>query len=288
MKNITFKKLILTCILFYSVIAPSTSFAADPCSTNDVGEIIVSGDQECSTSPDVQEVTFYLGALCKSKPVDPTTSTAIDLSSCSTFFKNDAGATVNIQLGATSTLTGEFTKPTQGTYSYVYMEVDPVQSVTVTKTFAQPLEAYSSGKIGRVCWSGATSIFSWSAGASSVGDCGTAATASPQTTTILVNAFDGTGIASASFPISSGMTLNAFLLTSAKRLGTGTIDSMGDVERLGGYFQKDYAVKRELTSIIVNYNNQQGTSIITDDGGGGKTMMENFGAGPFDFSLTLQ
>jgi hypothetical protein len=287
MKIITFKKLILTCILSFSVIVPSTAFAINPCPTNGAGEITASGDQECSTNPDTQEVTFYLAALCKSKPVAPTTSTAIDLSSCSTFFQNDAGATVNIQLGATSVLTGEFTKPDQGIYSYVYMEVDPVQSVTVTKTFSQPLVAYSSGNSGQVCWSGATSIFSWSSGQPSAGDCGIAAAASPQKTTILVNAFDGSGIASASFPISSGMTLNAFLLTSAKRLGTGIIDSMGDVDRLGGYFQKDYVVGRELTSIIVNYNNQQGTSLTTDSNSG-QTMMENFGAGPFDFSLTLQ
>ena len=46
MKSITFKKLILTCILSYSVIVPSTSFTADHCSTNDAGEIIVRGDQE--------------------------------------------------------------------------------------------------------------------------------------------------------------------------------------------------------------------------------------------------
>jgi hypothetical protein len=285
MKIITFKKLILTCILSFSVIAPSTAFAADPCPTNGAGEITVSGDQECSTSPDIQEVTFYLGALCKSKPVTPTTSTAIDLSSCSTFFKNDAGATVNIQPGITSVLTGTFTKPTQGIYSYVYMEVDPAQSVTATKTFSQSLG--SDGGSGPVCWSGAGTIFSWSSGTPNLGDCGTAAAASPQKTTIIVNAFNGAGVASASFPISSGMTLNAFLLTSAKRLGTGTIGSMGDVERLGGYFQKDYVVGSELTSIIVNYNNQQGTSLTTDFFSG-TVMMENFGAGPFDFSLTLQ
>ena len=52
---------------------------------------------DCVTQPEVQLVTFYKIAVCTSQPTAPTVSTAVDLSSCSTYMSDAAGTTISVQ-----------------------------------------------------------------------------------------------------------------------------------------------------------------------------------------------
>ena len=77
---------------------PSTTITRndDECTGNG-GIISTPGRTDCELTPDVQKITFLRLDLCTSKPTGPTTSTAVDRTNCSTFYRRDSGSEVTIK-----------------------------------------------------------------------------------------------------------------------------------------------------------------------------------------------
>uniref|UniRef100_UPI00260ABAF5 hypothetical protein n=1 Tax=Ramlibacter sp. TaxID=1917967 RepID=UPI00260ABAF5 len=112
--------------------------AAFPDCTVTGSGITVTAGTDCNIQPDVQTVTVYKMALCTAKPSAPTAAAATSLSACSTIFESTSatGSPVNIVLNTLASLPdGTVTKPANGTYYYLYVEVDPEVKIQATVQF---------------------------------------------------------------------------------------------------------------------------------------------------------
>lgn len=272
MKIINIAKLILFVLTFtMSLLAHAIS----PCTGSPI-----SSTSECSSSPDIQQVTFYKAAVCTSAPSIPTTTTPIGLSSCTTVFQSTTGGTVSIQKGVITTLSsGEFTLPPPGSYSYVYLEISPTMNIQATKTFSRTMTSRGNSTTGLVCWSITSSRYgldSLSTGSS----CGAAADGTLGFNTMQINTLDGTGgliVTSQTFPTSTGATLQAYLLTSDGKIATASSGSLGTVSKIGGFLPQNITITNNTSQMIINYNNTAGTALTINS-----DTLGQFSAGPFD------
>ena len=307
MKFLNIKKLFLTAFNFAILIFSFNSFADMNCSysggaiTNTPSSTVNSMD--CVTKPDIERVVFYKAYLCTSKPGDPTTSVAIDLSSCGDpVFQSTSGAEVDIQTGLTSLLTnGEFKKPASGIYRYVYIEISPTMKVQATKTFSSTRKNTNGSSAGVVCWTITSSNYSGRTTDNNSTKCGAAADGSLGLSTDIVNTLDGSDpanriIYSKDFTTSQGKTLSTFLLNSSNKIASGSsatdnggTGSLGTISKIVGYAPQDVVISDSTSQIIVNYNNYQGTSVGQYwNGSNSDIRVNNFSSGPFDIYITAQ
>ena len=123
MKHIKYLFLVLCTIFVFEMISFNKAEAA--CGLDADGVVSENDiDNGCDTKPDIYEVVIYKLYLCKSAPTEPTTSSTVDLASCSQFFNSDGGATTSVTQGSEIELDGIYTRPPNGTYThgYAYME----------------------------------------------------------------------------------------------------------------------------------------------------------------------
>lgn len=117
------------------------------CIKNQTGQIIptLNADDnfDCFTAPTDQRVLFYKIAFCKAPTLavpanaaGVNTVTNVDRSSCTTLWQNAAGAEVTVVAGATNTFPGTVIMPPVGTYSSIYVEIDPTFAYAWSGTIA--------------------------------------------------------------------------------------------------------------------------------------------------------
>ncbi len=228
---------------------------------------------DCVTQPEVQLVTFYKIAVCTSQPTAPTVSTAVDLSSCSTYMSDAAGTTISVQLGATAPFSpSTVTAPPNNTYTWAYIELKPELSVQKTAYFDVAMyDTQPSANLGHWCWSQAaplgTVYYNYSTEnhfTSAATQCGlTPGVAAP--TTRVINSFDGNGglsavtlLGTASHPI------NVYLVDQNGYNPAGAslvADAMGPVAKLIGILPINITVDGSTTGINVVYNNSHGATV---------------------------
>jgi hypothetical protein len=291
MKNILFFcGLVLASLLF-----GAKSYAYTLCANNGstaASAITETGD--CYTQPDTQKVIFYKIALCRGQPTAPTTTTAIGTSSCTNVFYNASGSTTTIVNGSLTGLTGNtalddgrLSLPT-GTYSYVYMEVDPSFQQQKVAYFATARNNSDSTSNGVKCWSLPVTVYGKSAGSPTATTCGAtgAATTGLGLTTVVNNTLNGAAgfVYSMDFSCNSpANTISAYLLTSTGLLAsTASNGSLGNIAKIGGFTQVSNgftitrANQKNISSLAFGFLNSGGTSV--SQGGG---VMSVFSGGPF-------
>lgn len=277
--------------LSLSIFLCESSFAFTTCATNGSSSSSrISETSDCYTQPDTQQITFYKIALCKSQPTAPTTTVAVDTSSCSTVFQNTSGSTVNIQKGTTVNLTGTFTRPPNGNYSYVYVEISPTMKTKKTAYFVGNRTG-TDGGVGTKCWSLAGSTYGYSSGGNPVvTSCGEdgATTTGLDLTTIYNNSLNGASgyVNTMAFPTTYGGNLTAYLVDSSNKLvATTAANSMGTISKIIGVLPETVNLThQELVSLIeMKYANSTGTSVSM----GGGTMAV-FSGGPFDIYFAVK
>jgi hypothetical protein len=311
MKLLNFKKIILTFSALIVLIFSFNSYATD-CEYS--GSAISDGTNkdgykqkptstnrstDCFTTPDLQRVIIYKVYLCTDKPGDPTSSSPINLSSCGDpVFESANGAEVDIEKGSVRLLTnGEFKKPANGKYRYVYLEISPTMKVKVTKTF-QSIRKGSDGSSGLVCWSINSSNYDARSRDNNSTKCGAAADGSLGLSTNITNTLDGIDPANRiiyqkNFITSQKTTLSAFILNSSNQIASGASDSgygdPGTIAKIVGYAPQDVEINDSTSQIIVNYNNYEGTNISQYwNGTDADIRVNNFSGGPFDLFITAQ
>ena len=111
---------------------------------------------DCFTAPSDQRVFFYKIAFCKAVtlavPANATTPNvqSVDRSTCTILWQNTAGTEVSVTAGAMNTFPGTITMPPVGTYSSVYIELDPTfayaWSGTIAPTAAQIFAGHATAR----------------------------------------------------------------------------------------------------------------------------------------------
>ena len=140
--NILIYSFIFIFIAFYS-----TNSNAQPSATitNNNSQCIGNGgtitpasaSKACEFQPDTQKITFYRLDLCTSRPTGPTTSSQIDRTSCSTFYKNDSGSETTVVKG-TGTQIGtaaDYTALPYGTYTFGIVTMGSTFKFTTSQLF---------------------------------------------------------------------------------------------------------------------------------------------------------
>ena len=140
--NILIYSFIFIFIAFYS-----TNSNAQPSATitNNNSQCIGNGgtitpasaSKACEFQPDTQKMTFYRLDLCTSRPTGPTTSSQIDRTSCSTFYKNDSGSETTVVKG-TGTQIGtaaDYTAVPYGTYTFGIVTMGSTFKFTTSQLF---------------------------------------------------------------------------------------------------------------------------------------------------------
>ncbi len=248
----------------------------------------------CFTQPDTQQVVFYTIALCPSAPTAPTSSSPINLSSCSTIFSSAGGSTLNIQKNVTLNLVGSVSKPRDGTYNYLYLEIDPIMKVQKTAYFNSSRNNTNASSSGTKCWSLSVDTYANSGGANPVATtCG--ANGATETglglTSIINNSLDGASgyVSSRTFsalsPAPSSIT--AYLVdTSGKLASSPGINNLGTISKIAAVTQLSNAITVSkdqsllFQGINLGFNNSYGTAVSM---GGGAVAV--FSGGPLSAYL---
>ena len=263
---------------------------------------------DCNIRPDVQTATIYRLALCTAKPDAPTAPAASVLSTCSFLFTstNSTGSAVDISLDAVTALTnGTMTKPANGTYTHLYLEIDPEIKIKTSVKFNSTMADANGLTQGVYCWSKTANLFVFATNnqgsmpqATECSDTSPEAS-SVSTTSISYNSLmddsqaGGTGFVNTmtNLPTTAGGpgTLDAYLIDSeGKLVETQTLNSIGTVKRVAAILtlpNSGVVVTDATSSFVLGYNNSKGSQISTQSGAS-PSRVSKFGNGPFDMTVT--
>jgi hypothetical protein len=262
------------------------TFAVDSCQTTNGA--ITDSNANCYAEPQEYYTTIYKLGLCTSRPTAPTSTTAVDLSSCTTVFENTSGTKVKIIKGTPTKLTGTVTRPPNGTYTYAIALVGPEFELKTILTFTSPARsnypASGSASTGSVCWSREGTFYSnRSALIADLVDCGSSVGSSYGLMKSRVNALDGDGHGNSIMTKDFG-TMTGYMLTAANKLASSGAGTMGTVDKILAVVPSTSVVKSTSTKLDISFSITQGTTVEMNNMG---TAIEAFGVGPFFPVITV-
>lgn len=134
----------VTSALSIDSIARAPECTGNSTGTIDPSGVISSSVDKCDVQPDIQKLTFYSITLCAAKPTPPTSTTAHDLSNCSTWYENASGSEVTVANGTATAIGTEadYSVVPYGNYTYAIMEFDPVFKFTASVTMDAAVNDY--------------------------------------------------------------------------------------------------------------------------------------------------
>ncbi|MCK9398202.1 MAG: hypothetical protein M0Q44_21775 [Methylobacter sp.] len=259
------------------------------CSKNGSGEI--TDTSTCYAQPDEYYMTVYRMGLCTAQPGAPTTTTAADLSSCTTVFQNTAGSNVSVKKGISTALVGTITRPPNGAYVYGFIELAPQFQVRHTQTFSPARAVVGNVTGGRYCWTkdGSEYVYSNSISGFPV-DCGSVASGVGLTTQ-LMNSFEANNGTNSPVYVTSGSWGASYLVSADYKLGSGSsFNSSGTIARLIGLAAMSVTISPTTGGMNTAFDVTQGTTVVMNDGLHGGTVGDivYFGGGPFSMIMSLQ
>jgi len=264
--------------------------AQSACGTNGSGAITETS-AACFLQPDQYYMTVYKVGLCTALP-SASTSAAFNASNagnCTTIFENSAGSSVLVQKGISTPLSGTMTKPSNGTYTYGFIEVAPQFRVVVSKTFSSNKSGSVGGNPpGLYCWSKSGNAYVWNSSTPAFAECATSP-GTAQITTQLMNSFpnpDPFTMTQALFSknySANGTTVNAYLVGSDYKLpSTGSAGSMNGVTRLIGVTPLSASITPTTRGFNTSFDVSSGSTLIFQSA----NSVLFFGGGPFNLIMT--
>ena len=260
----------------------------------------------CNIRPDEQRIAIYSIKLCRNKPSAPSLKAVSDLSSCQAIFDstNSAGSEVSITLGETTALTtGTVRVPDVGTYTHLYVELNPEVKIKSSAKFDIDMASTNGTSSGRYCWTKQANTYNFASNFQGslpdATECGSEAATIFGATSVFFNSLSddsgsgGTGFVTTmtNIPTTAGgpSTLDAFLIgTDSKLVAQQLVNTMGDVKRLVGVItlpNGGVTVNAATTGLVIGYNNTLGSQISTQSGVT-PSQISKFGNGPFDATVT--
>jgi hypothetical protein len=195
---------------------------------------------------------------------------------------------------------GTITKPANGTYTHLYLEIDPEVKIKSVVKFATAMADSNGGTSGVYCWSKAGTVFDYAMNDQGQMPqatlCSNNAPVSSEvaSTSVLYNSL-GTDFTNAfvNLPTTEGgaSTLDAYLIgADGKLVATQTVNSIGSVKRVAGVMTlpgSGVVVTDATKSFVLGYNNTKGASVSTQSGVS-PSRVSKLGTGPFDMTVAVE
>lgn len=280
MSTFIFKPKIMTAILLSiaggGIATKLSAVPSSPLSSCSLiaGAIADSNTGVCLVEPDSYKVVIHEFGLCKSALSDPTSSTAIDFSNCSTIFKSDQGYEVAVVTGKPTSLpTHMITAPPSGSYTHGYVIHSPTFKISGTFSFQSARTPKYSGSgtgVGSKCWTKTGTIFGYGTPRSDMPfDCGATAPASVGEITAYANSFDGSNALYTYQRTDADGPHKAFLLTTDMKLASSAAaDTLGSgntaVAKLLGTASLAVNVTGGNQTIDIAFRKTTGAALVHD------------------------
>jgi len=201
-------------------------------------------------------------------------------------------------VGITNPLVGTFTFPPVGTYTFLYLEVDPTFTYNQQATFNSnnaglavnitPNDgAGNAGNAGSTCWSNGTTVRNFQTNRGNV-SCGTLLQAAPVATSVVMNSFDD-GQSILSFDnetFTNGKFLSAAFIKTDKTLAAQTAQGValaaGSRMAVWGNFPINVTANMNQ-NYVLSFTNRLGISALFTS----LTEMNGLSVGAFDIDITI-
>lgn len=265
----------------------------------------------CNIQPEEQTISIYKLSLCTAKPSAPTVSISTALTNCNVIFTSTSstGSLVSIALNATAALpNGTVAKPANGTYTHLYLEIDPEVKIKSTVKFASTMGDSNGVTSGVYCWTKPVSTYTFATNVSgSLPQATTCNTNLPTASDVAASTsifnslsddsgppLNGTGFINSfiNLPTTAGglATLDAYLIdANGKLVTTQVVNTIGTVSRVAAILTlpgSGVTVTDSSSSFVLGYNNTKGAQIATQSGVT-PSRLSKIGNGPFDMTVTF-
>ena len=296
-KSLSFLSFLFLATFYVTSALSIDSIARTPeCTGNSTGTIDPSGKisslddvDKCDVQPDIQKLTFYSITLCAAKPTPPTSTTAHDLSNCSTWYENASGSEVTVANGTATPIGTEadYSVVPYGNYTYAIMEFDPVFKFKASVTMNAAVNDFRLNGGSTTCVTKVTDesdriVYGYENFDDSESDtalynqsnvdCDSGATAAE--ISVGLNAMDVDSSGNCIFEGSyagTDETVEAYAVKSDGKLqttgGACTASTSNSVSRLFGYLPVSLDIDDRTTGFQIRYNNTRGLGLLFDNGG---------------------
>ncbi len=275
----------VTSALSIDSIARAPECTGNSTGTIDPSGVISSSVDKCDVQPDIQKLTFYSITLCAAKPTPPTSTTAHDLSNCSTWYENASGSEVTVANGTATAIGTEadYSVVPYGNYTYAIMEFDPVFKFKASVTMDAAVNDFRLNGGSTTCVTKVTNEsdgivygyenFNGNAAANyaqSNVNCNSGAVAAE--ISVGLNAMDVDSSGNCIFEGSyagTDETVEAYAVKSDGKLqttgGACIPGSSNSVSRLFGYLPVSLDIDDRTTGFQIRYNNTRGLGLKFDE-----------------------
>ena len=276
----------VTSALSIDSIARAPECTGNSTGTIDPSGVISSSVDKCDVQPDIQKLTFYSITLCAAKPTPPTSTTAHDLSNCSTWYENASGSEVTVANGIATPIGTEadYSVVPFGNYTYAIMEFDPVFKFKASVTMDAAVNDYRVNGGSITCVTKVTNEsdgivygfenFNGNAAANyaqSNVNCASGAVAaeiSVGLNAMTIDELSGDCIFEGSYA-GTDETVEAYAVKSDGKLqttgGACTAGASNSVSRVFGYLPVSLDIDDRTTGFQIRYNNTRGLGLKFDE-----------------------
>ena len=275
----------VTSALSIDSIARAPECTGNSTGTIDPSGVISSSVDKCDVQPDIQKLTFYSITLCAAKPTPPTSTTAHDLSNCSTWYENASGSEVTVANGTATAIGTEadYSVVPFGNYTYAIMEFDPVFKFRASVTMDAAVNDFRVNGGSITCVTKVTNEsdgivygyenFNGNAAANyaqSNVNCNSGAVAAEISVGLNVMDVDSSGdcIFEGSYA-GTDETVEAYAVKSDGKLqttgGACTAGTSNSISRVFGYLPVSLDIDDRTTGFQIRYNNTRGLGLKFDE-----------------------
>ena len=276
----------VTSALSIDSIARAPECTGNSTGTIDPSGVISSSVDKCDVQPDIQKLTFYSITLCAAKPTPPTSTTAHDLSNCSTWYENASGSEVTVANGTATAIGTEadYSVVPYGNYTYAIMEFDPVFKFKASVTMDAAVNDFRVNGGSITCVTKVTNEsdgivygfenFNGNAAANyaqSNVNCASGAVAaeiSVGLNAMTIDELSGDCIFEGSYA-GTDETVEAYAVKSDGKLqttgGACTAGASNSISRVFGYLPVSLDIDDRTTGFQIRYNNTRGLGLKFDE-----------------------
>jgi len=315
-KSLSFLSFLFLATFYVTSALSIDSIARAPeCTGNSTGTIDPSGKisslvDKCDVQPDTQKLTFYSITLCAAKPTPPTSTTAHDLSNCSTWYENASGSEVTVANGTATPIGTEadYSVVPYGNYTYAIMEFDPVFKFKASVTMNAAVNDFRLNGGSTTCVTKVTDesdriVYGYENFDDSESDtalynqsnvdCDSGATAAE--ISVGLNAMDVDSSGNCIFEGSyagTDETVEAYAVKSDGKLQVNTgatcvAGTSNSIARLFGYLPVSLNIDDRTTGFQIRYNNTRGLGLKFDKNISNPYKLEKIELAFFDMTGTL-
>ena len=286
--------------------------AYDECSGNGGTLTQITGTTDCEVTPDVQKITFYSLHMCQSKPTAPTPSATVDLSDCQTFYKDVDGNAAQVINGTASIIGSreDYSAIKNATYSYAVVTMGSIFTFKGVLNFSGTMQDGVSTSTRCVTQTSSNepiygmetdARLNTTAEKNIICSATEAAEEAQVGVNILTQDSEGDCYHTATFPSSSGTSIEAYLVTADETLNDNVQTSGANIDRvvagatgckagesggitkIVGIMPINLNVNTDTTGLRMKFNNTRALSI---DMSSTNNVIYKLDSAFFDFDLT--